>query len=926
VLGPVRVWAGGRELGLGRPQQHIVLAVLATNARRLVPAETVIGQVWGPDPPPRARRTLQTYVAAIRRVLEQAAGEGAGGRSRLVHRSGGYLLEVAADGVDLHRFRRLVAQARDPTCDNAQRVAWLREAVGLWRGEPLAGLPGQWAAGMRVVWRQEQVEAVVAWAQAETRGGNPGAVVGPVGELLEEHPLSEPLVLALMTALYAAGSTADALTCFTAARERLVDQLGAEPGAQLQRLQQAILRREPLPGPTDPPQVILAQLPADVTGFAGRGEHLARLDALLAGTAAERPSGVVITAVSGTAGVGKTALAVHWAHQVRDRFPDGQLYVNLRGFDPGGRILEPAAAVRGFLDALGVHPDRVPSDPDAQASLYRSLLDRRRVLVVIDNARDAEQVRPLLPGTPSALVVVTSRNQLTPLIATDGAYPLTLDLLSAAEARQLLSCRLGPDRVAAEPDAVDAIVTACARLPLALSIAAARAAQTGFPLSVLAGELTDARRRLGALDAGDPATQVQAVFSWSYHALTPPAARLFRLLGLHPGPDTAAPAAASLIGQPLARTRPLLTELTRASLLAEQVPGRYRCHDLLAAYATHLTHTEDTDRQRQAGTTRLLDHYVHTAHAADRHLHPHRDPSPVPFTLAASGAGAEQPADLQAAVGWMDVERPVLLAAQQLAAREGRYAHAWQLAWTLTTALFRQGRWHELAAAWQTALAASGPLPAAAAAAHRLLGGALSMLGDHEQAHTHLQHAMHLYTEAADPVGQAHTHITSSGLWAQGDRPDLALDHGRQALTLFQTAAHRWGQAEALNAVGWCHALLGDPARALDYCRQALPLYQELGNRWGEAAAWDSLGYAHHHLSQHTQAATCYTQAITLYRDLDDHYNEADTLTHLGDTHHAAGRPGDARTAWALALTVLTGLGHPDVEAVRARLNALDET
>jgi tetratricopeptide (TPR) repeat protein len=679
---------------------------------------------------------------------------------------------------------------------------------------------------------------------------------------------------------------------------------------------------------TSGPDVVPAQLPADVYGFAGRIEHIARLDALLAGAATEAPTAVVITAVSGTAGVGKTALAVHWAHRVAARFPDGRLHVNLRGFDPGGQVLEAAAAVRGFLDALGVPPERVPAGFDAQVGLYRSLLAGKRVLVVIDNARDADHARPLLPGTPTALAVVTSRNLLTDLVAADGAHPLTLDLLTNAESRELLERRIGPGLVAAEPDAVEQIVGVCARLPLALALVAARAAtHPGFSLAAVAAELANAVRETSLPDDSDDVIgRVRAVFSWSYTTLTPPAARLFRLLGLHPGPDTTTPAAASLAGLPPTQVRPLLAELARTGLLVEPVPGRYGFHDLLCAYATHLTHTEDTDQEREAATVRLLDHYTHTAHTADRHLYPASDPIPVPLTPPAPGATPEQLTDQQAATAWLDAELPVLLAAQQLAAGAGWDSHAWQLAWALHKVLHRRGYWHELAGAWQATLPAAARLPHPAAAhAHRNLGWAVTLLGDDERApHTHILHALHLDTEAADPVGQAHTHHALSYLWQRRGRPDRALDHAQQALTLYQAAGHRRGQATALNAVGWYHAAVGDRAHALTYCQRALTLHQQLGDHYGEADTWDSLGYAHHHLNHHTQAADCYQHALTLYADLDDRYLEATTLTRLGETHHAAGRPDQARTAWTTALDILTDLHNPDADTVRAKLATLD--
>jgi tetratricopeptide (TPR) repeat protein len=323
---------------------------------------------------------------------------------------------------------------------------------------------------------------------------------------------------------------------------------------------------------------------------------------------------------------------------------------------------------------------------------------------------------------------------------------------------------------------------------------------------------------------------------------------------------------------------------------------------------------------------RLLDHYTHTAHTADRHLNPARDPIQVRLAPAAPGAVPEQPTDQQAATGWLDDEMPVLLAAQQLAVAGGRDTHAWQLAWALDTVLLRRGRWREMAGAWQTALPAAGRLPhPAAATAHRLLGRAVTRLGDDEQAHTHLRHALHLHAEAGDPVGQAQAHYCLGFLWERRGRLDRAHAHAQQALTLYRAAGHRRGQAYALNAVGWCHALLGDHTAALAYCWQALALVQQDEDRDAEAGTWDSLGYSHHHLGHHTQAADCYQHALTLRRDLGDRYEEADTLTRLGDTHHAAGRPEQARTAWTTALDILTDLDHPDAEAVRVKLAALDQ-
>ncbi len=664
-----------------------------------------------------------------------------------------------------------------------------------------------------------------------------------------------------------------------------------------------------------------ALLPADVRGFAGRDAQLAALDSILV-NAGEEPTAVVISAVSGTAGVGKTALAVHWAHQVRQRFPDGQLYVNLRGFHPTGSVMDPAEAIRGFLDALSVAPQRIPADLDAQAALYRTVLADKRILILLDNARDAEQARPLLPATGGCLAVLTSRHQLTGLVAAVGAYPLTLDLLTDDEARQLLTRRLGPDRVAAEPAAVDEIIVACARLPLALAIVAARAAaQSHLPLTALAEQLRTIQGRLDVLSTGDPGTDVRAVFSWSYRQLDPAAAGMFRLLGLHPGPDISLPAAASLTGLPPPQARLLLTELTRAHLLTEPTSGRYALHDLLRAYATEQAHTDAPGPDRHAATHRLLDHYLHTAYAADRLLNSHRDP--ITLTAPSPGVTPELVTDHCQALAWLTTEHRVLLAVLTHAAAGGFDTHAWQLAWTLVTFLDRRGHWHDALATKETALAAarrSADRPAQALA-HRLLGQTHTRLGKYDDAHIHLRHALTLYGRLADRTGEARSHLDLGLMRGRQGRYRQAITHAEQAHALFRAAGHRVGQANAHNAIGWYHAQLGDHQQALTYCQQALTLQQDLGNRHGEASTWDSLGYAHHQLGHHTEAVTCYQHALDLFRDLGNRYHEATTLTRLGDPHHAAGDTHAARTAWQHALDILTELHHPDADHLRARLH-----
>jgi tetratricopeptide (TPR) repeat protein/transcriptional regulator with XRE-family HTH domain len=688
-----------------------------------------------------------------------------------------------------------------------------------------------------------------------------------------------------------------------------------------ERAQLATAAKEaPSPAPATTPR----QLPADVAGFAGRTEQLRKLDGMLA-AARDQPATVVISAITGTAGVGKTALALHFAHRAVDTFPDGQLYVNLRGFDPSGTPYEPAAAIRGLLDALGVPPPRLPADLEAQSALYRSLLAGRRVLVVLDNARDAEQVRPLLPGTAGSLVLVTSRNQLFGLVAADGAVPLMVDLLSTAEALELVARRLGADRVAAEPAAVEEIIQRCARLPLALAVAAARTATCPeLPLAALAAELREAAGGLDAFDTGDASADLRAVLGWSYQRIGVDAARLFRLLALHPGPDIGAPAAASLAGVPSRRVRPLLAELVRAHLLTEHPPGRYAYHDLLRAYATELAHHLDPAGARRDAVHRLLDHYVHSAYAGSRLLNPTRDP--ITLTPPQPGSAPAPPADRQCALAWFADEHRALVAAVDHAATTGWDDHTWQLAWALGDFLDLQARWHELATTQLAALTAATRLAdkSGQARAHGHLARAYTRLTRFDDAHAHFRRALDLYRQLGDRLGQAHTHYSTAFAADREGRCGDALGEARRALELYQQAGHRHRQAFALDLVGSCHAQLGSYEEALAFCQQAITLHRELGNRHGEAGAWDTLGLTHHRLGQYRRAVTCYRHALDLLREFADRYHEAMTLTHLGDTHDRAGDAATARDAWRGALVILEELDHPDADQLRAKLADVD--
>ncbi|GAA0564847.1 hypothetical protein GCM10010172_55390 [Paractinoplanes ferrugineus] len=670
-------------------------------------------------------------------------------------------------------------------------------------------------------------------------------------------------------------------------------------------------------------EITPAQLPSDPAGFTGRDRELGRLDALLAGPPDRAARGVIISAVSGTAGVGKTTLAIRWAHRVRDRFPDGQLYVNLRGFGPVGPPVPPGEALRGLLDGLGVTPQRIPADLEARAALYRSVLAGQRLLILLDNAGDAEQVRPLLPGVPGCVVIVTSRDRLAGLTVADGAQMLLLDVLDTGSARDLLARRIGAGRVAREPDAVDDLVRSCARLPLALAIVAARAAANpGFPLTALAAELRDARSRLDVLTGPDPATDVRGVFSWSYRKLGPDAARLFRLFALHVTPVVGAAALTGLAGLAARRVRTALRELVAANLVSEQLPGRFGCHDLLRDYARDLAEEIDSRRDRAAATRRMIDHYLHTALAADQCLKSDRSLSNRRPTEMAEGAAPESFGDGARSMAWFAAEQPALRAAADLAVAAGLDVTAWWMAWAVLTYLER--RWDKRNwTHWQMIAIAAAERAGDVllqAVSHYNVGFALAGLGDLDRARSHLTTALALYRRLGNRSGMADAHLNLGIVARREARYSDALEEGGHALELARQAGDRVGEARAMNNIGWCHLTMGDYREALDYCRRAVRLHEAAGNRMGAAHSWDSVGMAHFRLGEPAQAASCYRRAASIFRDENDQQYQAIALSHLGDTEEAAGRHRSARDAWRNALAILTELDHPDADEVRAKL------
>jgi DNA-binding SARP family transcriptional activator/tetratricopeptide (TPR) repeat protein len=911
LLGPVQVRAGGRLVNVGAARQRCVLAVLLLNANRPVSADQLVERVWGDGPlPDHPRKAVQVYVSLLRRALASVAGVA------IARHSAGYLIDVDEQYVDAHEFRTLIDQARVAR-QEADAMALFERALALWRGEALSTLDTPWINAARVTLDKERQAAERDLTDLQLRQGRHGVLLARLAAWAEQYTLDERLAGQLMLALHRSGRQADALRHYRQLRERLADELGADPGHALQRLHQQILTDDPALAPlpsrhdedlsvaTGPATgtrttVLPRQLPAGIAHFTGRADALKILDAL-GGRVGATAGAVVISVIDGTAGVGKTALAVHWAHRHAGRFPDGQLYVNLRGFDPAGTPVPAPAAIRGFLEALGVPSPQIPAGLEEQAGLYRSLLAGRRMLIVLDNARDPEQVRPLLPGATGCLVLVTSRNRLTSLVALQGAHPVTLDLLTLDEARDLLAQRLGADRAAIEPDVFDDLIELCARLPLALNIAASRAAaHPDVPLAALAGQLRETHQRLDALDAGDMAADTRAVFSWSYSTLSGELARMFRLLGMHPGPDIAVPAAASLTGITPDQARAALDELAMVHLLSEHVPNRYASHDLLRAYATERARTHDSDHERHQALRRVLDYYLHTAAAGHRLLAPQQR-SPIPLSEPTAGVVASPMPDRAAALAWFDQEHDCLLTIQQLACSQGWDVQVFQLAWTLDYYHARRGHLHDRAATWQLALAAAQRLdvPAAQTLSRENLGRAYAQAGQNSEALSHLHHALTMAQQTGDTISQGRTHyFTAVALDQSGDQHQ-ALGHADRALSLFRTADEGLWQANTLNATGWFLIRLGRYTEARASCEAALALYRRhMPGHGSDTATLDSLGIIAHHLHDHDRALEHYNQALALCRDEGDTYTEAGLLDHLAETHLALNNPDEALHAW----------------------------
>jgi DNA-binding SARP family transcriptional activator/tetratricopeptide (TPR) repeat protein len=952
MLGPLLVRDGESVLGVPAGRQRVLLAALLVRAGAVVPADALAEVMWDGTPPGGAGTTLRSHVMRLRRVLGPAVG------ARVVTRYPGYLIEASDGEVDVLRFRSLTREGGAAARAGQWARAWelLTEGLGLWRGEPLADIPSDLLRREQLPGLEElRLQAAEGRMDAGLRLGRHAELVAELQSLTAVDRLRERFHGQLMLALVRCGRQAEALRAYQSVREVLVEELGTEPGAELQELHQRILAADPaLAAPTPaapvgerPAATVPRELPAPVAGFVGRAEELAALTGLL-----DRPAGqasaVVISAMGGTAGVGKTALAVQWAHRTADRFPDGQLYVNLRGYDPD-RPMPVADALAGFLRALGVPGPDIPPEEDERAARYRSLLADKRALVVLDNAGSVEQVRPLLPGNPACVVVVTSRDSLAGLVARHGATRLDLDLLPSAEAVGLLRGLIG-GRVEDDPGAAETLAGQCCRLPLALRVAAELAAsRPAAPLAELVGELADQQRRLDLLNAGgDPRTAVRAVFSWSYRHLENATARAFRLAGLHPGPGFEVYAFAALTGTGLHQARAVLDALTHAHLIQPTGPDRFGVHDLLRAYARELA-AQDGEEQRRAALTRLFDHYLHAAgtamdtlYPAERQRRPRIPPPSTPIPPVAGPAAAR---------AWLDAERATLVAVTVYAAGRGWPGHATRLAATVFRYLDQGGHYPEAITIHSHSRAAAERTGDRAAEATALnhLAGVHWRQSRYQQAADPLRQALALSQETGDRAGQARA-LNNLGLMHRNQgRYQEAIGLLRQALAIFDETGDPTGTANTLNNLGVSEERQGRYDLAARHLGQALELFRQIGDRSGESAALSGLGTVGLRQGRYRQAAghlyralamcgetgirdaeaetlarigdVCLRQghpeeatrhlreALALYQELGSPAGEADALNSLGEVLLAAGRPGDARTQHAAALRLAAQTG-----------------
>ncbi len=928
VLGPLVVRHGGVEVPLTSPKQRAVLAALLLNAGRVVSLDELAEVLWGNSPPPSARVTIQNYVMRLRKALADTAG------SRISTQPRGYLVQVDSGELDVSRFEAHLAAARAAvrSSDWVAAAAEARAGLALWRGDPLADVECE-SLAMRAVPQLSELRLQMLQTRidADLHLGRHAEVITELRQLTGAHPLREHLHGLLMLALYRDGRQAEALAAYQRARQILIDELGAEPGSGLRTVHQRILNADQIldaPSPGTPAAstatvAVPRELPTGVRIFAGRSDEVGKLTRLLDQFDEGVAGTLVISAIGGAAGVGKTALAVHWAHKVADRFPDGQLYVNLRGYDPG-KPMPAADALARFLRSLGVPGQDIPAEEDERAARYRSILAGKRMLLILDNAGSVEQARPLLPGSPTCVVVVTSRDALTGLVARDGATRLDLDLLPLDDAISLLRSLIGV-RVDVDPDAATALAVQCCRLPLALRVAAELAAsQPTAPLAALVAELGDLQRRLSLLDAGgDQHTAVRTVFSWSYRQLGAEAARTFRLLGLHPGLDFEPYAVAALTGTTLAQAGQALELLAHAHLIQPATQDRYGMHDLLRAYARELAAVHDRDHEQRAALTRLFDYYLHTATTAidilvavGRQLRPR---------VTAPASPAPPLTDSATARSWLDRERATLVAVAVHAAQGGWPGHVTRLATTLVHYLYTNDYYSEGITIHGLAHQAARQMGDRAAEAAALIGlGRIDLQqGRHQQASSRFQEARDLYREVSDRAGQADAANNLGTVDLQYGRWHHAAEHFREAMALYHEVGDMLRQARALGNLGVIDRRQGRYQQASERQQKALAIFREFGDQAGQVAALIRLGAVALRTGRHAQAAEYFEQAVTLSRDIGDRSSQATALTRLGDVALRVSRYQQAIEYQEQSRMLFREIGDPGGEALA--LNGLGE-
>nr|WP_042191655.1 BTAD domain-containing putative transcriptional regulator [Kibdelosporangium sp. MJ126-NF4]CEL20209.1 transcriptional regulator, SARP family [Kibdelosporangium sp. MJ126-NF4]CTQ97434.1 transcriptional regulator, SARP family [Kibdelosporangium sp. MJ126-NF4] len=903
VLGPWEIHADGEIVPVPPGQLRVLLAALLISVNQPVTTDTLTERLWPDEQPGNARGSLHTYVGRLRQLL---------GKDVIQRVSAGrYQLSVEPDHVDLYRFRELLrlARAGEGTPDE---LTLLREALRLWRGRPFADVASDWLE-RDVVPRltEEWFAATERRIDIELATRPPESLLAELHELTGMYPTRESLWVRLITALHKAGRRADALEAYARVFRVLGDEFGIDPGAELQRLRQEVQRGQGTGGRAPTPR----QLPHDIAKFTGRRDELTRLDSLLVGTG----TAPVIVSIDGAPGIGKTVLALHWAHRVAAHCSDVQLYMNLRGYGPGEPVT-PDAAAEALLRELGVAGDAIPSDVDARSALLRSKLADRRPLLLLDNARDAGQVRPLLPGT-SALVIVTSRNQLRGLSVRDGAHRVTLNPMTHTQAVALLAAAIGPHRVAEEPEAAARLVRLCDYLPLALAIVAERAHRSDSLADVVLA-LEDEKARLDNLGSGDddPHTDLRAALSWSYRALRKSAAMMFRKLGLVPSNDIGLDAAAALSGLPRGRAKDALDQLIATNLLEQPRPGRYQLHDLIRLYATNMAVAYEPLVERDEAVERVLDWYLHAAVAADRQLTPHRNRD----FLLPHKARVPPPvfADPQEATAWIDEEYDSLRSITAWAAANGWGGHAWRTAMALTTFFDSAIPWREGLNFYATALA-----DAKAAGHHAGEAYLLNSVGcihldkdDYAEARSYFEQALACFRGLGIVRGQGMTLGNLSMTNAKLGDGETARDYAVHALELYKQLDYPRGITQNLDNLGMALTVSGDYTQAVEMHLRAHQRFLQTGDVITEAFNQHNLGLAYAGLSDTPRAVRALRTSISFHRTTANRRWEAMVLTDLSKVLSAAGHPRIARDVLAAALTTMLELADPRAGAIQATL------